>query len=74
MRKAGVDHSVIMKLTGHKTTVRFHRYNTVDTADAREAYQKFDGFLTQEQEEDTLGKLCAKAKESSHSAPTKKNR
>jgi integrase len=45
MRKAGVDHSVIMKLTGHKTAAMFHRYNTVDTADAREAYEKLDGFL-----------------------------
>jgi len=26
-----------------------HRYNTVDTADAKEAYQKLDGFLSQEQ-------------------------
>jgi integrase len=49
MRKAGVDQSVIMKLTGHKTAAMFHRYNTVDTADAKEAYQKLDGFLKQEQ-------------------------
>ena len=30
MRKAGVDQSVIMKMTGHKTAAMFHRYNTVD--------------------------------------------
>jgi hypothetical protein len=52
-----VDHSVIMKLTGHKTAALFHRYNTVDTADAREAYRKLDGFLGQEQEEGSPGKL-----------------
>jgi integrase len=57
MRKAGVDHSVIMKLTGHKTAAMFHRYNTVDTADAKEAYRKLDGFLGQEQEEGSRGKL-----------------
>jgi integrase len=51
MRKAGVPQSVIMKLTGHKTAAMFHRYNTVDTADAREAYRKLEGFLDQERGE-----------------------
>ena len=55
MRQAGVDQSVIMRLTGHKTAARLHRHNTVDTADAREADQKFDGLLAQEQEEVTPG-------------------
>jgi integrase len=49
MRKAGVDQSVIMKLTGHKTAAMFHRYNTVDTADAKEAYRKLEGFWDQDQ-------------------------
>jgi integrase len=35
MRKAGVDHSVIMKLTGHKPPSMFQRYNTVDVDDAK---------------------------------------
>jgi integrase len=74
MRKAGVDQSVIMKLTGHKSAAMFHRYNTVDTADAREAYQKFDGLLAQQQEEVTPGELSSRATKCSHSAPTKKNR
>ena len=69
-----MDQSVIMKLTGHKTAAMFHRYNTVDTADAREAYQKFDGFLAQEQEEITPDKLFSGAKKCSPSAPTNKNR
>ncbi len=50
LRRAGVHHSVIMKLTGHKTAAMFHRYNTVDAEDARKAYQKFDTFLSQEEQ------------------------
>jgi integrase len=50
MRKAGVDHSVIMKLTGHKSPSMFQRYNTVDIADAKEAYQKLEGLLQGGQE------------------------
>jgi integrase len=45
MRKAGVDNTVIMKLTGHKTLSMFQRYNHVDEADAREAMRKLEGFL-----------------------------
>jgi integrase len=50
MRKAGVDQSVIMKITGHKTPSMFQRYNTVDLADAKEAYQKLEELLRQDQE------------------------
>jgi integrase len=45
MRKAGVDRSVIMKITGHKTTAMFDRYNTVDSEDARVAMNRYEGFL-----------------------------
>jgi integrase len=45
MRKAGVDRSVIMKITGHKTTSMFERYNTVDKGEAREAMQRLDEHL-----------------------------
>lgn len=48
MRKAGVDRSVIMKITGHKTTAMFDRYNTVDSEDARTAMMRFEGFLLQQ--------------------------
>lgn len=48
MRKAGVDHSVIMKMTGHKTAAMFQRYNSVDLQDAQDAYQKLQEYLTQE--------------------------
>ena len=46
MRKAGVDRSVIMKITGHKTLSMFERYNTIDGDDAREAIKRLGDFLT----------------------------
>lgn len=51
IRKVGVPQSVIMKLTGHKTSSMFQRYNTVDLADAKEAYQKLEGLSLGGQEE-----------------------
>ncbi len=48
MRKAGVDHSVIMKLTGHKSPSMFLRYNTVDLADAIEANRRLESHMRQE--------------------------
>jgi integrase len=45
-RKAGVDRTVIMKLTGHKTLSMFTRYNSVDEADAREAMQRLNSFFS----------------------------
>jgi integrase len=45
MRKAGVDRSVIMKITGHKTMAMFERYNTVDSDDARSAMTQFETHL-----------------------------
>jgi integrase len=46
MRKARVDQTVIMKLTGHKTLAMFTRYNTVDQADAVDAMKRLDLFLS----------------------------
>ncbi len=63
MRKAGADPSVIMKLTGHKTTAMFHRYNTVDTKDAQEAYRKLDEFLYRQAHPVISGKSAAGAEE-----------
>jgi integrase len=51
MRKAGVDETVIMKLTGHKTFSMFNRYNTVDQKDAVDAINRLDSFLTQRKSE-----------------------
>lgn len=44
-RKAGVDRTVIMKLTGHKTLSMFTRYNSVDEADAKQALQLIEGYF-----------------------------
>jgi integrase len=63
MRKAGADPSVIMKLTGHKTTAMFHRYNTVDTQDAQEAYRKLEEFLHQQAHLVITGTSAAGAEE-----------
>jgi integrase len=49
-RKAGVDRTVIMKLTGHKTLSMFTRYNTVDQADAREALQRMERYFAKKDE------------------------
>jgi integrase len=54
MRKAGVPQAVIMKMTGHKTTAMFHRYNTVDLDDGREAYRKLEEYLRQEKQPEKL--------------------
>jgi len=48
MRKAGVDQSMIMKMTGHKTLSMFNRYNTVDQDDALEAMGKLDLLLAEQ--------------------------
>ena len=45
MRKAGVDQTVIMKITGHKTQAMFNRYNTIDQDDAILAMRKLDKHL-----------------------------
>jgi len=36
---------VIMEITGHSTRQMFDRYNTIDSADKKEAVEKFTGFL-----------------------------
>ena len=46
MLKAGVDQTVIMKLTGHKTNKMFLRYSHVDKELGERAMEKLDGFLS----------------------------
>ena len=48
MRKAGVDKSVIMELTGHSTDSMFQRYNEIDGDDRKLAMRKLEGFLQSE--------------------------
>ena len=46
MRKAGVQESVIMEITGHSTREIFGRYNSVDTEDKKEAVKRLEVFLS----------------------------
>lgn len=52
MRKAGVDRTVIMNITGHKTGEMFLRYNTVDEEDVRDAMDRFESFLEMNSKKD----------------------
>ncbi len=45
MRKAGVQESVIMEVTGHSTREMFDRYNTIDEDDTRSAVDQMTAFL-----------------------------
>jgi len=45
MRKSGVSESVIMKIAEHSTREMFLRYDTVDDADTRKAFEQLEGFL-----------------------------
>ena len=72
MRKAGVPQAVIMKMTGHKTAAMFHRYNTVDVDDGREALRKLEEYLLQERNL-AMGNPTPESAKSSHSAPVNKN-
>lgn len=72
MRKAGVPQPVIMKMTGHKTAAMFHRYNTVDIDDGREALRKLEEYLLQERNLAT-GNPATELAKCSHSAPVNKN-
>jgi len=63
MRKAGVDQSVIMKLTGRKTPSMFQRYNAVDFHGAKGAYHRLDEFLSQGQDQNIARtKKCSRRK------------
>jgi integrase len=46
MRRAGIDHLTIMKITGHKTLEVFKRYNSFLEGDLREAASRFNTYLT----------------------------
>jgi integrase len=44
-RKAGVDQTVIMSITGHSTDEMFRHYNTVDSEDNKQAMKEFESFV-----------------------------
>jgi len=46
MRRAGIDHLTIMKITGHKTLEVFKRYNSFLEGDLREAASRFNTYIT----------------------------
>ena len=46
MRRAGIDHLTIMRITGHKTLEVFKRYNSFLESDLKEAAQRFNTYLT----------------------------
>jgi integrase len=48
MIRAGVDESVAMKISGHKTNYIFKRYNIVDTADVKQGMKKLAEFYRAE--------------------------
>ncbi len=46
MRRAGIDHLTIMKITGHKTLEVFKRYNSFLEGDLKDAAHRFNTYLT----------------------------
>jgi integrase len=56
MRRAGIDHLTIMRITGHKTLEVFKRYNSFLESDLKAAAQRFNTYLTlahQDEDSDT---------------------
>ena len=45
MRKAGIQESVIMEITGHSTREMFDRYNTIDQEDTRKAMNSLESYF-----------------------------
>jgi integrase len=46
MRRAGIDHLTIMRITGHKTMEVFKRYNSFLEGDLKDAADRFNTYLT----------------------------
>lgn len=68
MRKAGVDHSIIMKITGHSTEAMFYRYNTVDLDDGKRAIDQLQAYLKNENHDYFMTKPKNTATESASNA------
>ena len=50
MRKAEVNISVIMAISGHKTMAMFRRYNRIDLDDGKEAMRKLEAYLGEDRD------------------------
>jgi len=46
MRRAGIDHLTIMRISGHKTMACFTRYNSFREPDLQAAAHQFNTYLT----------------------------
>jgi integrase len=46
MRRVGIDHLTIMRITGHKTLEVFKRYNSFLEGDLKDAAHRFNTYLT----------------------------
>jgi hypothetical protein len=54
MLKAGVNQTVIMKLTGHKTNAMFLRYSHLDREQGEGAMERLNGFLSRKNGENLV--------------------
>jgi integrase len=68
-RKAGVDRTVIMKLTGHKTLSMFTRYNSVDEDDGKQALKMMDRYFAKAKRRETTAILLQGQKRGSEKSP-----
>lgn len=72
-RKASVDRTVIMKLTGHKTLSMFTRCNSVDEDDAKQALKMMDTYLAEAKLRETTAKLLQQEKRGKEESPNPSN-
>jgi len=68
MRRAGIDHLTIMRITGHKTMEVFKRYNSFHHEDLRDAASRFNTYLTlghsatlTDSPKSLINKVCARS-------------
>ena len=65
MVRAGVDPSIVMKISGHRTRSVFDRYNIVADDDLREAVAKLDRYVSEKRRSASRGALSSRKGRSS---------